>query len=410
MKENPKYEKGSQGMHILADSVLYRFIREVHEKAKSEEVSTDIFEVLRHLGTRSPYRGGKRLLQLLEDAITTAESNGDEFSENALSDALGYATGKNLEEDLNEKYDLNPYDDSGNFSQDQIQQLARWSPGFLLKEEIFQFLDANPNATTEEVRSHVAEITSQSLRFVRARRAGHYGAFRIRTQIIASLHDIFADRIEVMVPPASVTNSAANALMQIPDYESILRAVEIARRLEQLYKLELMVDNPNTKEASFQRQIESMHWLFGGSFARLASRRLLAEGTQVDIPLIRADGVLHVVELKTANIEIVKQYRSHVVPTANVNDAVSQVENYLRTLEENRGRIFDTFGFDTRRASGTVVIGHHQYQEGFDERAINEALRNRTYLGRIDVITYKELIDNARRTLEIETRSPSIEI
>ncbi|MEU6860906.1 Shedu anti-phage system protein SduA domain-containing protein [Glycomyces sp. NPDC046736] len=394
---------GCNNMHILSDSVLAHFIRELHEKAKSDEVSEDIFQVMEHIGEWSPYRGGRKLLQLLADAIETARINNDKFLVEALTDALNYANGKALEYDLEIKYDLNPYRDKGNFDIARIIEHIAMYPGVLLKEELYEFLNENTHASPEDTRRFISERTAKNLNFVRARRAGYYGAFRMRTHDFAWVQDVLADRIELVESNDSEIESMADAILQLPDRDLILQAIEVRKRLDQITELEHIVSNPNTKEESLQRKIQGMPWIFGGRYARIATRRLLWQGTQVDLPLVRADGVLHVVELKVANTQIVKKYRSGIVPNSNVNDAISQVENYLRTLDEERSYIVDTYGIDPRRARGTVMIGHPDYQEDFDEAAINEALRNRTYIGRVDVMTYKELIDSARRSLALDS-------
>jgi hypothetical protein len=79
-----------------------------------------------------------------------------------------------------------------------------------------------------------------------------------------------------------------------------------------------------------------------------------------------------------------------------------QVSNYLRDFDEQRSRILDQYGLDVRRAGGTVVIGHPQFDPSFSEREVNETLRTyASQLSRIDVITYKQLIDSARRSLQL---------
>jgi hypothetical protein len=126
----------------------------------------------------------------------------------------------------------------------------------------------------------------------------------------------------------------------------------------------------------------------------------LSPGNEVDIALVRPDGVLHVIELKRANVSIVKEHRSTPIPTASVHDGVMQVSNYLRDFDEQRSCILHDYGLDVRRAGGTVVIGHPQFDPSFSEREVNETLRTyASQLSRIDVITYKQLIDSARRAL-----------
>ncbi|MEU4331205.1 Shedu anti-phage system protein SduA domain-containing protein [Nonomuraea dietziae] len=152
-----------------------------------------------------------------------------------------------------------------------------------------------------------------------------------------------------------------------------------------------------------QRALEGQHWIFGGRFVGEAAQRRLVSGDEVDIPLIRGDGSLYIVELKRAMSmkgSLVKRHRGAWVPTAEVHDAVGQAVNYLVGLDENRQQIFEDFGIETRRASAVVLIGHPDVQPSVPEREINEALRTfNTHVNRVEVITYKELIDNAKRSL-----------
>ncbi|PPK67952.1 uncharacterized protein DUF4263 [Actinokineospora auranticolor] len=131
-----------------------------------------------------------------------------------------------------------------------------------------------------------------------------------------------------------------------------------------------------------------------------AGVRRLSPGNEVDIALVRPDGVLHVVELTRANVQTVKLSRDNPVPSAEVHDAVAQVANYLRDFDEQRQLIQEKFGLDARRASATVVVGQPDFDTAFTEQQVNEALRTYvSHLSRIDVMTYKQLIDSARRSL-----------
>lgn len=90
----------------------------------------------------------------------------------------------------------------------------------------------------------------------------------------------------------------------------------------------------------------------------------------------------------------------------NVHDAVGQMVNYLRAFDERRIDILDEHGIEVRRAHGTVVIGHPMFQPDPGEDVINEVLRTYTsHLSRIDVMTYKQLVDGAERTLDLAEQS-----
>ncbi|MEV6948599.1 Shedu anti-phage system protein SduA domain-containing protein [Streptomyces sp. NPDC051172] len=143
--------------------------------------------------------------------------------------------------------------------------------------------------------------------------------------------------------------------------------------------------------------------MFGGRFVGEAAHRRLVPGDEVDIPLIRGDGALHIVELKRAMSlkgPLVKRHRNSWVPAAQVHEAVGQGVNYLTGLDESRERLRADFGIETRRASALVLVGHPALHPQVPEEEINEALRTfNSHVTRVEVLTYKELLDNAERSL-----------
>ena len=99
----------------------------------------------------------------------------------------------------------------------------------------------------------------------------------------------------------------------------------------------------------------------------LVERKELTAGDVLDIPLLRPDGSLHIVELKGANIQnLVHRYRGPGNPQAvagqneevplivgrEVHEAVGQVMNYLCRLDEGRDHILTRFKIEARRATG----------------------------------------------------------
>jgi hypothetical protein len=269
-----------------------------------------------------------------------------------------------------------------------------------IEQEIDQLLAENPNATAADIRSYYEREGRRALRFVRARRAGHYGAFRVRSDNASWFADVLADRIEFRVEEDIAPE--LDALLATPDADLLVAAAHLRIRRRQLDELEASVENPFTKEGGLQRQVERASWLFGGDYVGVSGVRRLTPGTEVDLALLRPDGVLHVVELKKANTRSVKLHRGVPITSDDVNRAAAQVANYLRAFDEDRAKILERHGIDARRASGTVVIGHPMYDVDFTEQQVDEVLRihnaDRT---RIEVVTYKQLIDRARRALDI---------
>ncbi|GAA4203669.1 hypothetical protein GCM10023074_40410 [Microbispora amethystogenes] len=99
-------------------------------------------------------------------------------------------------------------------------------------------------------------------------------------------------------------------------------------------------------------------------------------------------------------IPVVRRHRSAWVPTADVHHAIGQAINYLRNLDEQRDRVRQDYWIEVRRASAIVLIGHPQAQPKVPELEISETLRtHNAHLSRVEVLTYKELLDAAERSL-----------
>ena len=166
-------------------------------------------------------------------------------------------------------------------------------------------------------------------------------------------------------------------------------------------------------EQAMQQAIGDAWWIFGGRYIRVLERRDILSLDQHDIPLITADGSLHIVELKSPKIPaLVRRHRNHWIVGAEVHEATMQAANYVRSADELgvqlQALVSDELGIDVklRRAFATVVIGHrdHIRDPGVPTDQLDLALR--TYnasLSRIEVVTFDQLFDAASRSLQFET-------
>src|SRR5262245_23061444 len=75
-------------------------------------------------------------------------------------------------------------------------------------------------------------------------------------------------------------------------------------------------------------------------------RRRYTIGMEIDIPLLRPDGSLHVVELKRANVPLAKRFRASLIARSTVHEAASQAVNYQRMLDEDRHDILKHHGIE----------------------------------------------------------------
>ncbi|MER0244191.1 Shedu anti-phage system protein SduA domain-containing protein [Streptomyces sp. HSW2009] len=188
------------------------------------------------------------------------------------------------------------------------------------------------------------------------------------------------------------------------DAGMLAQLLELRARRAALASLRELVNDPKSSEGALHDCLKNQEWVFGGAYVAELARRQYAPDTILDIPLLRGDGSLHVVELKRANIEsLVIRPSGQLMLGAPVHRAVSQTQNYLRVLDEGREPILKQHGIDVRRASATVVIGHPQYvSDRVTPQQVADTLRTyNTHMARIEVITYETLLSSAERMLTL---------
>jgi hypothetical protein len=210
----------------------------------------------------------------------------------------------------------------------------------------------------------------------------------------------------------------ATALAQSELGLSAAETAVVARRRGLIADLSALVASPDATETDVQRLISNEWWLFGGRYVGVADRRSLVMLDQFDIPLLGADGTLHIVELKGPNIpKLVYRHRSHLIVGQEVHEAVAQAMNYLRGLDEQGATLETTyrneFGqeYDMRRVFATVVVGHPTHVRGdVTERQVDQTIRSyNAHLSRLQVVTYKDLVDTAERALAFEANQAASE-
>lgn len=392
-------------LDLQLDHVL---IAAVHADVKAALVAARQHMNSGHGGHR---RGGKMLVQLLETVRQHAADMGEWQVVRLVQDSLDYAEGRILQPDFNERYRLFQ-DGVRNTNLREFAGNLLWTSFRFVAEASREYMDEHPDAGVDDLIAHFGSL-SQDARFLDAPedRPGRYRILRGRAETAVWLERVLRERVDIEEPAEAarriVTSPEAVALLAADtEGQMVLKAAELQRRAAGLEALRKVVEDPTASEHALQRALEGQHWISGGRFVGEAAHRRLVPGDEVDIPLIRGDGSLHVVELKRAASlvgPLVKRHRGSWIPAADVHNAVGQAVNYLVGLDENRHRIREELGIETRRASAIVLIGHPSVQPSVPEESINEALRIfNTHVNRVEVLTYKELVDNAERSLGSE--------
>ncbi|MGW0535032.1 Shedu anti-phage system protein SduA domain-containing protein [Streptomyces sp. NPDC003032] len=398
-------------MVVRVDMTLERQLREVSEGIADEGVREAVSAVVAHMhgGRSSKRRGGKELVRLLTRARAAAAHAGEWEVVRQLHDSVAYAEGRILRPDFEERYRLFQDGARDESSRDFLAR-TMWATHQWMVGAARDFMKGSPDATADDVVEHF-RAQGEDARFLDAPddRPGRYVIPRGSAELSLWLERVLRDnRIDIEDPAEAarkiVTSPDALALLAA-DHEGqlVLQAAELRRRAAGLEALRAVVEDPGASEHDLQRAIQGQPWIFGGRYVGEAVQRRLVPGDELDIPLIRGDGALHVVELKRAmslKHPLVKRHRDAWVTTAQVHDAVGQAVNYLVGLDEHRDRIREECGIETRRAGALVLIGHPALQPDVPEEEINDALRTfNSHVVRVEVLTYKELVDNAHRSL-----------
>lgn len=409
-------------MDVRSDWALHKALGKAWEAATTAAVREAINATRGHMtsGRSRNYKGGQRLLDLLATARKTAAEADDWETVRVLQDCLYFAEGRLLKPDFEEKYRLFQKGPRDEWQRDSIARIMQSSSEFWT-EVAHEFITAQPGATTEELLAHVkAQALDVPFLEAPADRPAQYRIPRGRAERALWIERVLRDRVYVqgdMEESGEDVGEAARRIASSPealavlaadrDGQTLLWAAEWQRRSAALARLRKVAEDPAASEHDLQRALRGQHWIFGGRFIGEAAHRRLVPGDEVDIPLIRGDGALHVVELKLAaglRRGLVKRHRNGWVPSSDVNDAVGQVVHYLVGLDEHRERIREEFGYETRRATGVVLIGHPNAHPEIPDEQINETLRvHNAHRNRVEVLTYKELVDNAERSLGHES-------
>ncbi|MEU4553804.1 Shedu anti-phage system protein SduA domain-containing protein [Micromonospora violae] len=387
-------------MRARSDYTLRLLIKKIMELGVSEHVRGFLEDALRHMGSQSPYRGGKELLSLLRYAEGAAREEEDRLASERIEDALAYVMNTMLRPDVEIKYQLFPG------SRLNLLTLIRRTVdafGNVILSSASTFLTDNPSATAVDLQNHLVGVFGSAPAISEdEEQPGHY-ALRGQRESSAWLHEVLTNRLTLEEQPFGArANAHQPRRTEEISMEELAHLAQLRIRSDALRRLTAAVHNPHSSEADLQYEVQRNLWIFGGSYLPDLGRRRLVAESELDIPLLRPDGSLHVVELKRANVRVMTRQRNGLIPNAEVNRAIGQVMNYLLALDEDRSRILDRHGVDVRRAGATVVIGHPRFQPDLDEAEVNEVLRTySSHLARIEVITYKQLLDGASKALKL---------
>lgn len=230
---------------------------------------------------------------------------------------------------------------------------------------------------------------------------------------LLSAGDVDVDQLVAALVTDGNVGQLVSALSREAGGLAAAESAVVEQRRELVGRLQRRAADPDTTETEMQRAMGEQYWLFGGRYVGVADRRNLTVLDSLDVPLLGADGTLHIVELKGPNVPgLVRRHRNHLVVGTEVHQGTSQAMNYLRSLDEQGATLSTTYrneygwDVDMQRVFATVVIGHPVHVSGLEARQVEQTIRTyNAHLSRVEVITWATLLDSAARALEFERQA-----
>ncbi|RSN52579.1 DUF4263 domain-containing protein [Amycolatopsis sp. WAC 04182] len=384
---------------------LVQLLEETHHMTTHAEV-LDRIDAAIQFTTSGPdsgghrYPRGKRLVTYLQDASQAAARLGLTVISDRLADFAEYAAGEIPLSLLETWYFPSRREAGENLMRLQLEAGVRRT-----LELLAEFIKDRPGASVDEARIWLQKVT-------KAMELWNIGDDRlggVKLPKNGADYLTWLNRIQLVLsdPPnrSVVTPEVVEQIAGMAGSDLLARAVQWQKRKAALSRLQAVVEHPDSSERAIHAELKQQTWIFGGRYVKELARRRLTTVDEIDIPLLRGDGSLHVVELKRASVSnLVEPLRSHYAAGPEVHRAVSQAANYLRSLDENRAGILAEHGIDCRRSSATVLIGHAKFLNTAykpDDVAATLRTYNAT-LNRIEVVTYQELIEAAKRTMALD--------
>lgn len=186
-----------------------------------------------------------------------------------------------------------------------------------------------------------------------------------------------------------------------PDASKVAAAaLNLARYTNALDELARLLQT-NAKESEFQALLTKNAWIFGSEYSELLARRVWVRDQQKDFMLRRAaDDYLEIIEIKTplsASDKLFIWDKDHdcFYPRQELTKVVAQVMLYLEGVDADRLRILAMDNERVNKIVARIIIGRDH-----DPAQVEALRRFNSHQGRIEVLTFDQLIRIGRRVVE----------
>ena len=193
------------------------------------------------------------------------------------------------------------------------------------------------------------------------------------------------------------------AIAEVEGASAFGSILELARQRRGAKALHAVINNPVSVEEDLKTILALEWWVFGGRYIPASRREGIPVLELVDLPLITTDRRIHVVVIGPANVADL------VVGTAGayrvgplVEELVNRAINQLRAVDNQRDTLRAQLGLETRRAYGTVVVGHPAYAQRLPGNELRDTIRTYgSHLNHLELMTDEQLLENAQQSLDL---------
>jgi hypothetical protein len=213
--------------------------------------------------------------------------------------------------------------------------------------------------------------------------------------IVDSLSELDLENLSATIRQTSHKSSLAalERLLELEHSGDVVAAVRTSS--------ELAAYRAGKPEDVFREWLESNLWVFGVEYYRKHDWRIVADDAIADLVMETADGFIDLIELKRPKLTypLLNKHSSHngYYPSAQLSQAIGQSLLYLRRLGEMKTTIENRHNTRVLCPRVKLVVGRsHEFNA--DEYETMRILN--ANLGSISVITYDDILRNARQIIE----------
>lgn len=188
----------------------------------------------------------------------------------------------------------------------------------------------------------------------------------------------------------------------INNYDSIL---ELKKRENAIIRLEEIINNKNSykNEVDINKFLSKNLWMFNNEYVFFSKDNKINSKNILDLVPKTFEGYIDIIELKLPSVKIINYDKSHnnYYPSAELTKAIAQCMNYILEMEKltiNKPNFL--------KPKATIIIGSAEnlsIEETNFLRLLNSSYHN------IKILTYQQLLENARNSLNFIISKNSIQ-